>query len=505
MPQLNLILSTGRADAHASFGNGGPAAGPAAIMKAFAPLCARLAAETGGEAQIASSPAELGKLAKRRGRAPGIHLCFAAPPDIVDCPPWTTVPVFGWAMDSLPDGRSAETDWTGPLARLGRAICLSRNAADAVRAAMGEPFAVCAVTPLAGAGRNGPTDAPREATLNLPAGEALDTSRWTQHRPPLADFDHAQDLAEAEAASPGEEVLFRSPPPWRKTLRYRLGTTRLHARAWYGEALEDLVPPRVTRAAARAVRLAARGARRALAGRLEVSSGAHDTQGEPGDWLCSPISLSGTVFCAVHGMWDRSWSDAISAFVWHFREHEDATLFIRSARMDQGTRDALAGYLRRLLPFRCRVVLVAAELTAQDEQALIEATSFYVCASHAEASPLPLLHCLAAGRPAIAPRHSALCDIIGPDWAIPVASTPAPDYWPGDPREQLRATSHRLDWEDLGRAYAHAYQVAGQPEYAGLQAAAAARARSLDEAGEATLRAFLTETVAHLGEGVRAA
>ncbi len=504
MPDLNLILSIGRADPAASYGNGGPAAGPLAVMRAFAPLCATLAAEAGGQCDVASTPAELAARLRRKPRGTEVHLCFAPPPEIVAHPGWITVPVFGWGMDSLPEGRAGNAGWAQLLAGFGRAICLSQNAAQAVRASFDTDFAVCAMTPPSGGSPAGPPTPRKKATLSLLSGQTLDTSRWTRQRPPMVEFEHAQDLAEAEAASPAEEVLFRAPPPWRKTLRYRLGTTRLHARAWYGEALEDLVPPRVTRAGARMARLAARAARRALALRREPPPG-DAAPSEPDDWQPGSISLAGTVFAAVHGMWDRSWSDAISAFVWRFRDEESATLVIRSATIDQGTRDALAGYLRRLLPFRCRVVLIAADLTPDDEQALIEAAAFYVCASHAEAAPLPLLRFLAHGRPAIAPRHSALCDVVGGEWAIEVASSPAPDYWPGDTRELLRATSHRLDWEDLGRAYGRAFEIARGPAYAGMQQAAAAQARALDGAGEATLRAFLAACLAPPRERERAA
>ena len=496
---MHFVLSTGQADPGASFGGGGPEAGLGAVLQAFSGLCGRLAAASGGSVTVASSHNEAEAASRRIGQPDScVHLCFAPPDECVEVGACRTVPVFGCGLEQIPTRTDPMPgpDWRQKLGGFGRAICLSDEAARAVTQAMGPNFAVCAVTPPMAL----PAGVPARSTGGAVIGSfpLLDTAGWTAHRPPVVAFDAGDDLAQAVAATPAEEVLFRTPPPWRKTLRYRLGTTRLHAREWYRDAVQDLLPARVTRVGALATRGLARAAELGLR-RPHVPLLQHELAmpggGEPGPdsaWPVAPLALSGTVFAAVHGMWDRSWSDAISAFVWAFRDQPDATLLIRSAGIDAGTREALAGYLRRLLPFRCRVVLLDARLAAAEADALIDACAYYVCASHAEAAPLPLLAFLARGRPAVSPRHSALADLLDEDNALLVASSPAHDYWPGDPGERLLTRSHRLDWDGLCQAFTRAYGLAGdQAAYAQKQQAAFHRIGQRNALGEATLASFL--------------
>ncbi len=495
---LDFLLSTGRADPGASFGGGGPEAGLDAVLRAFAKACERIAAATGGSVTIVSSHAEA-EAASRRARPADacVHLCFAPPDECVEVTGCRTVPVFGCGLEHIPTqaGQTPGPDWRQPLGRFGRAICLSRAAAAAVTDAMGPDFAVCAITP--------PAMLPAGLPARLRAGAVigsfsmLDTATWTQHRPPVVAFDAADDLADVVAATPAEEVLFRTPPPWRKTLRYRLGTTRLHAREWYRDAVQDLVPARVSRAGAAAGRGLARAAKLGLLRKPDHSPlplalpGGGEAAAAPA-WPVAELSLSGTVFAAVHGMWDRSWSDAISAFVWTFRHQPDATLLIRSAGIDSGTRESLAAYLRRLLPFRCRVVLLDARLSPNEADALIDACAYYVCASHAEAAPLPLIGFMARGRPAVSPVHGALADIVDEDNALLVAASLAHDYWPGDPGERLLTRSHRLDWESLCQAFARAHALAAEPDaYARKQHAAMRRLAQLNAEGDRTLARFV--------------
>ncbi len=492
---MHFVLSTGQAEPGASFGNGGPESGPEAVLQAFLPLCTGIAEAAGGSVTVVSGPneAKAAALAAGRGQA-SVHLCFALPDQCFAVPSCPTIPVFGWGLSSIP--AAPGLDWRGKLAEHGRAICLSSSAAAAVGAVMGANFPVCAIVPpprSPAAGTPSPAAAGQAALGSYPL---LDTATWSDHRPPVVAFNADDDLADAVAATPGEEVLFRAPPPWRKTLRYRLGTTRLHARNWYRDAVQDLMPGPVTRAGA----LAARGLARA--GHLALQRGTRQPRPHPAlpppgggtpaePWPPQSLVLSGTVFAAVHGMWDRSWSDAISAFVWAFRDEPGATLLLRSAGIDAGTREALAGYLRRLLPFRCRVVLMDAALPPAEADALTDACTYYVCASHAEAAPLPMIGFLARGRPAVTPAHSALADVADASCAFIVASSLAHDYWTNDPRERLLTHSHRLDWDSLCAAYRQAFAVAQTPAYADMQRHAARHMAERRQQGAQALTAFL--------------
>ena len=133
-----------------------------------------------------------------------------------------------------------------------------------------------------------------------------------------------------------------------------------------------------------------------------------------------------------------------------------------------------------------------ARLSAEESAALIDCCAYYVCASHAEAAPLPLIGFMARGRPAISPVHSALADIVDADNALLVASSPAHDYWPGDPGERLLTRSHRLDWESLCQAFVQAYALAAEPEaYARKQQAARRRLAQLQAEDERALAGFV--------------
>ena len=476
-------MTTGGPDAD-GYGFGGPQAGPSACIAAFRMALDGLPA-AGGQAHT---------------------LCFALPHDL-PARPTGAIPVFGWGFPNIPqeawDNRR-QNDWRIPLQRAGRAICFSSSAAAAVHAAMGDAFPVAVIPPPVAEGRASHARAGKSVTLHLATGAALDTATWPSTlSPEPAFFSEEGDLADASTATPSETVLFEAEQQtdavWRKTTRYRLGVTRLHATEWYRDAVRDLLPEPAARAASRVARLGLMAARAAYA-RMRRQAPSHPlaldepvpsagSEAWPSQWQDAPVALelSGLLFAAVHGVWDRSWSDAISAFVWSHRARADATLVIRSHGIDPGTRGHLASFLRRLGPFRCRVVLFEGTLSAEDEAAWMHATHFYVCASHAEGTPLPLMRFMAHATPVLSPIHSALADLLDEDCAIVTASTPAHDYWPHDRREKLRTMSHRLDWESLCAGYENACAVAGNAAlHARMADAAVLRVR--DAASPETVR-----------------
>ena len=50
---------------------------------------------------------------------------------------------------------------------------------------------------------------------------------------------------------------------------------------------------------------------------------------------------------------------------------------------------------------------------------------------------MPLMEFMSAGRPVIAPRHTAMADYIDESSAFIVASSPEHNVWPDDPRHHL--------------------------------------------------------------------
>jgi hypothetical protein len=80
---------------------------------------------------------------------------------------------------------------------------------------------------------------------------------------------------------------------------------------------------------------------------------------------------------------------------------------------------------------------------------LAQATTFYLNASRAEGSCLPLQNLLAAGRPAVAPVHSGMADYFDEHIGFTVESHPEPAPFPHDPDGRLTTSWHRLVWKSL--------------------------------------------------------
>jgi hypothetical protein len=93
-------------------------------------------------------------------------------------------------------------------------------------------------------------------------------------------------------------------------------------------------------------------------------------------------------------------------------------------------------------------------------RALARATTYYVTSTRAEGNCLPLMDYLAAGRPAISPKHSAISDYFGTNSGFVVDSHPEPCPWPQDRRWRCRTTWHRIVWPALVNGFRQSYDVA---------------------------------------------
>ena len=91
---------------------------------------------------------------------------------------------------------------------------------------------------------------------------------------------------------------------------------------------------------------------------------------------------------------------------------------------------------------------------------LARGTTYYLNSSRAEGACLPLQDFLAAGRPAIAPRHSAIADYFSDDAGFVVESHPEPASWPQDPEGRCTTTWHRLVWPSWRDSIWESYSVA---------------------------------------------
>jgi hypothetical protein len=103
---------------------------------------------------------------------------------------------------------------------------------------------------------------------------------------------------------------------------------------------------------------------------------------------------------------------------------------------------------------------------------------------------------LSCGKPAIAPRHSAMLDYIDSEVAFVVDSWLDATAWSHDPRLAYRTLRHQIDWSSLVEAYRAAYRcVQDDPSrYAKMSAAAIERMRGHCSQAVATqkLRQFLS-------------
>lgn len=174
-------------------------------------------------------------------------------------------------------------------------------------------------------------------------------------------------------------------------------------------------------------------------------------------------SVSGVVYTSVFNPGDdrKNWLDMLTAFVFAFRDIEDATLVLK---MTHHSLSSYLGhfhyYLQRLAPFKCRVLIIHGFLEDEAYETLIAGSSYYVNTSRCEGLCLPLMEFMACGKPGIAPLHTAMRDYVTEDSNFIVDSSVEPGIWPHDPRDVFRALRYRLDWSSLVECYQESYRIA---------------------------------------------
>jgi glycosyltransferase involved in cell wall biosynthesis len=201
------------------------------------------------------------------------------------------------------------------------------------------------------------------------------------------------------------------------------------------------------------------------------------------------LRISGVVYTVVFNPIDgrKNFNDLLGGFLWAFRDVEDATLILKVTFYDP---------VRALMPvladlakhghFRCRVIMIHGMLPDEQYRALLRLTSYAVNVSTNEGQCLPLMEFMSAGRPAIAPRHTAMLDYINDQNAFVVHSAERPSTWPHDPRQAMRSVRHVVSVADVIRAYRESYTVAKHDP---------ARYASMSQAATSALRDFCSTDV----------
>jgi len=191
------------------------------------------------------------------------------------------------------------------------------------------------------------------------------------------------------------------------------------------------------------------------------------------------LDLDGVVYTSIFNPADgrKNWPDMMTAFVEAFRAEPNATLLLKLSHADMvGVVQPVLGHLAHLGRFACRIVLIHGMLSDEGYAGLIDASSFAVNTSHGEGQCLPLMELMSAGRPAIAPAHSAMLDYVRPDNAFVVPTTIRPGQWPQDERQATRCYTHLVRFGALVEQFRASYRIAvGDPEaYARMSRAAIA-------------------------------
>jgi glycosyltransferase involved in cell wall biosynthesis len=217
-----------------------------------------------------------------------------------------------------------------------------------------------------------------------------------------------------------------------------------------------------------------------------------------------PVTLRGLTYTTILNLGDqrKNVEDILTAFLFAFRDRPDATLVIKlvtNPLLEGAEAARLRAYYQGLgLRHACRVVVLTEYLTAEQMRDLARATTYYVNASRAEGTCLPLAGALAAGRPALAPRNTGMEDYMDDAIGFVVRSHPEPACWPQDPERRMETTWHRIVWDSLRAQFVESARVfdADRARYDAL--AAAARRRMADYAGEAAVMAHLGRVLALL-------
>ena len=126
-------------------------------------------------------------------------------------------------------------------------------------------------------------------------------------------------------------------------------------------------------------------------------------------------------------------------------------------------------------------MLFAGFLEESQFRALIGASTYYVNTSSAEGLCLPLMEFLSAGKPAVAPDHTAMADYINTDIAFVLQASLEHNVWPFDPRDIFTTMRYRLNWQSLVTAYEQSYLLATEhgPQY-----------RTMSDAAQLAMRHF---------------
>lgn len=407
------------------------------VLKEYLPVLMQL-----GEVVIINDPqTEVDPLfldAQERG-IQSFFLSFT-PPHLTQtglrCP---TIPIFAWEFDTIPNETwwqdEPQHDWRRNLNIFGAAIVHSQFTAQSVRDVMPPNFPVLSIPapvwdrlePI----RQVAMQKQEKTNIDIESGIVFDS-----HNPDFKNWLPSEEDVIAHVTQPPSQRMSLAKKYKRNNESSKTITKEFLAR-WSTKVLSKYLPNKTAK------KLLQRAAKH--------------TPWEKGAHL---LTLNGIVFTSVFNPHDgrKNWHDILNAFCTAFKDNTDVTLVLKLGHRKH--HDAISDMLMtmKFFPaFKCRVILLHAYLSSDNYTKLIQATDFIVNASYGEGQCLPLMEYLSCGKPAIAPRNSAMLDYMDEQVGFIVHSFEDFTTWPHDPRNAYRTRRHQIDWSSLVQAYRDAY------------------------------------------------
>lgn len=426
--------------------------------------------EPWGEVTLVRNPGEnlekAAQEARRRGLEP-IHLSIMPLQDVCLAESIPNVVMPAWEFPDVPDHAfdgNPQNDWPATANRCCLVLVGNPFTANSLlKAGVETPVRIVQVPTPEGYFGLPEWQAANRATFECSSYVFLRSEASTASRP-VGSVSSPSTGKPADAAEP-RVVKDRRPPRGRQVSRALEAVANWAYRRSFGRLLPERVDRTVRKtyvAAKRAWRTSGRDFVFALTPRLE---------------------LSGIVYTSIFNPKDgrKNWQDLVTGFLLALGDCEDATLVLKLITDDtDAVKTAVAYYKDREIPHRCKLAFVSAYWSDEQLLRLAEASTYYVQATRAEGNCLPLMNYLAAGRPGISPRHSAMGDYFDEQVGFVVDSHPEPAAWPHDSRLRTRTTWHRLVWSSLVEQLRKSYDFAKQrpEEYRAM--AARGRRRMLD-------------------------
>lgn len=425
------------------------------VLKEFIPLLERL-----GSVHIVGSEDEIDRVYEEivsKGEQ-CYFLHFTAPHNVARETSCQAIPVFAWEFETIPDEAwqgDGYNNWKLPLRKCGMAITHSQYTVKAVKSALGSDFPVIAIpAPVWDRCAN------NRERLHHGRRRCHERSILLEFYGVLCDsYDiYFEDML--EEAFEQEQELDDPPVPEKKSLRFRLGMAKNRLIQIYHESIQDLLPVAIRRFFAwicSKIKPIYRG----------ILPSSDDPQKDTDKDRKNIVEVSGVVYTTLFNPSDgrKNWKTMLTAFCWAFREVKDATLLIKvSSNNVVFFTDQVIEYLKRLRPFKCRIVIIKGFLEKKQYSDMLNATSYYVNTSYGEGQCLPLMEFLSSGIPAIAPNTTALADYMSDEVGFVLNSHKELTSWQHDERLMLRTFHYRVDWESTVHAFEQSYRTIKQDD-----------------------------------------